>query len=76
MWFRRMFLLPVYLYVFDFGSRQELLEDVPFELVAMANMMRPVLCFKRQPIFKVALKTWRDIVTGMLDYIFYKGGRR
>ncbi len=61
-------------FISDIGPHRELLENIPFERISISDMTRPILYVKRQDISEVALKTWEDIITEMLDHIFLKKG--
>jgi hypothetical protein len=56
-------------YISDIGPHRELLENLSFERVSIANMTRPMLHVKRQDILEVNLKTWGKIIEEMLDHI-------
>jgi hypothetical protein len=56
-------------YISDIGPHRELLENIPFERVSIADMTRSVLHIKKQDILEVNLKIWDDIISEMLNHL-------
>ncbi len=54
-------------YISDIGPHRELLRNMPFDLIAVPNMSRPVLRVARKSITGANLKPWEDVVAEMVS---------
>jgi hypothetical protein len=53
-------------YVSDIAPHEELLRGMPFELVSVPNVARPVIHVRRADVSTKNLKTWEQVVTEMM----------
>lgn len=56
-------------YISDIEPHRDLLENIPFELISVSNMSKPVLHVKRTDMSVTHLKIWEEIITDLVNQV-------